>query len=114
MAGAQGCLRALARAGEFRRAGTAAGKLERVERRALDSATPLQGAEDVHVLITGAAGMIGRKLAERLARDGGLNGRRIDKVTLLDVVPPAQVLNFAGQMEIVAADLSEPGKAAKA
>src|SRR5712692_654666 len=58
--------------------------------------------------------MIGRKLAERLARDGGLNGQRIDKVTLLDVVPPAQVLNFAGQMEIVAADLSEPGKAARA
>src|SRR5262249_35852112 len=43
MAGAQGCLRALARTGEFRREGTAAGKLERIERRALDSATPLQG-----------------------------------------------------------------------
>ena len=68
----------------------------------------------MHVLITGAAGMIGRKLAERLARDGGLDGQRIDKVTLLDVVPPAQVLNFTGQMEIVAADLSEPGKAARA
>src|SRR4029453_12499776 len=35
MAGAQGCLRALARAGEFRRGGTAADRLERVERRAL-------------------------------------------------------------------------------
>jgi nucleoside-diphosphate-sugar epimerase len=68
----------------------------------------------VHVLITGAAGMIGRKLAEQLARDGELNGQRIDKVMLLDVVPPAQVLNFAGQMEIVAADLSEPGNAARA
>ena len=68
----------------------------------------------MHVLITGAAGMIGRRLAERLARDGGLDGQRIDKVTLLDVVPPAQVLNFTGQMEIVAADLSEPGKAARA
>ncbi len=68
----------------------------------------------MHVLITGAAGMIGRKLAERLARDGGLNGQRIDKVTLLDVVPPFQVLSFTGQMEIVAADLSERGKAARA
>ena len=68
----------------------------------------------MHVLITGAAGMIGRKLAQRLAGDGGLNGQRIDKVTLLDVVPPAQVLNFAAQTEIVAADLSEPGKAARA
>src|SRR6516164_8306776 len=58
--------------------------------------------------------MIGRKLAERLARDGGLNGQRIDKVTLLDVVPPVQVLNLTGQIETVAADLSEPGKAARA
>src|SRR5262249_1893503 len=62
----------------------------------------------------GEAGMIGRKLAQRLARDGGLNGRRIDKVTLLDVVPPIKVSNFTGQMEIVAADLSEPGEAARA
>ena len=68
----------------------------------------------MHVLITGAAGMIGRKLAERLARDGGLNGQHIDKVTLLDVVPPVQVLNFAAQTGIVAADLSESGKAARA
>src|SRR5262245_22461078 len=127
MAGAQGCLRALARGREFRRTGTAAGKLERVERRALDTARgagpakagrgfralPLQGAEDVHILITGAAGMIGRKLAQRLARDGGLNGQRIDKVTLLDVVPPIKVLNFTGQMEIVAADLSAPSEAAR-
>src|SRR5262249_19900267 len=58
--------------------------------------------------------MIGRKLAQRLARDGGLNGRRIDKVPLLDVVPPIKVSNFTGQMEIVAADLSEPGEAARA
>ena len=29
----------------------------------------------MHILITGAAGMIGRKLTERLARDGGLNGQ---------------------------------------
>ena len=68
----------------------------------------------MHILITGAAGMIGRKLAQRLARDGGLNGQRIDKVTLLDVVPPVQVLNLTGQIETVAADLSEPGEAAKA
>ena len=68
----------------------------------------------MHILVTGAAGMIGRKLAQRLARDGGLNGQRIDKVTLLDVVPPVQVLNFAAQTETVAADLSEPGEAAKA
>ena len=40
----------------------------------------------MHVLITGAAGMIGRKLLERLARDGGLNGKPIDMLTLTDIV----------------------------
>ena len=43
----------------------------------------------MHVLITGAAGIIGRKLTERLAKDDGLNGKPIDKLTLLDVVQPA-------------------------
>src|SRR5262245_6078137 len=66
----------------------------------------------MHILITGAAGMIGRKLTERLAGDGALNGRRIDKMTLLDVVSPAEAQGFAGQVETVAADLSEPAKAA--
>ena len=67
-----------------------------------------------HILITGAAGMIGRKLTERLGRDGGLNGRRIDKLTLVDVVAPTQGIRFTGRTEIVAADLSTPGKAARA
>jgi len=67
----------------------------------------------MHILITGAAGMIGRKLTERLAGDGGLNGKRIDKLTLLDVVAPSPARGFAGQVETVAADLSEPGKAAQ-
>jgi nucleoside-diphosphate-sugar epimerase len=68
----------------------------------------------VHVLISGAAGMIGRKLTERLARDGGLNGMRIDRLTLVDVVPPFGAPSFSGQMRMMAADLSEPGNAARA
>ena len=68
----------------------------------------------MHILITGAAGMIGRKLTDRLASDGGLNGKRIDKLTLFDVVPPLEATSFACQMEMLAADLSEPGKAARA
>jgi nucleoside-diphosphate-sugar epimerase len=42
----------------------------------------------MHVLITGAAGMIGRKLAARLAQIGVLNGRAIKRMTLTDVVAP--------------------------
>jgi nucleoside-diphosphate-sugar epimerase len=68
----------------------------------------------MHILITGAAGMIGRKLTERLAGDGELNGRRIDKITLLDVVLPTAAKGFGGRVETAAADLSEPAKAAGA
>jgi nucleoside-diphosphate-sugar epimerase len=68
----------------------------------------------VHILITGAAGMIGRKLTERLAKDGGLNGRPIDKLTLLDVVQPTAPAGFSGKADPVAADLAAPGEAAKA
>jgi D-erythronate 2-dehydrogenase len=68
----------------------------------------------VHILITGAAGMIGRKLTERLARDGALNGEPIAALTLLDVVPPTKPTGFAGKVETAAADLAAPGEAAKA
>jgi nucleoside-diphosphate-sugar epimerase len=64
--------------------------------------------------VTGAAGMIGRKLTERLAREGGLNGRQIDQLTLFDVVPPLQAPNFAGRVEAMAADLSSSDSAAAA
>ena len=41
------------------------------------------------VLVIGAAGMIGRKLIERLARDGALGGRRIEALAATDIVTPA-------------------------
>ena len=40
----------------------------------------------MHILIIGGAGMVGRKLLARLARDGALNGRGITQVTVHDVV----------------------------
>jgi nucleoside-diphosphate-sugar epimerase len=67
----------------------------------------------MHVLITGAAGMIGRKLTERLVRDGGLNGQPIDKLTLVDVVVPAAPADFYGHAVVAATDISEPAEAAK-
>ena len=67
-----------------------------------------------HILITGAAGMIGRKLTERLASEGKLNGKPIETLTLLDVVPPEKPARFAGAVETRAADLAAPGEAAKA
>src|SRR6266851_8132425 len=67
---------------------------------------------DVHILITCAAGMIGRKLVERLVKDGAIGGRPIERLTLLDVVAPAKPAGF--KVEAVAADLAAPGEAAKA
>ena len=42
----------------------------------------------MNILILGGAGMVGRKLAEQLARDGHLGGKAITAMTLYDVVPP--------------------------
>ncbi len=62
----------------------------------------------MHVLITGAAGMIGRKLTARLVSDGALSGRPIDKLTLFDVTAAAKPERFSGAVETVAGDISEP------
>ena len=68
----------------------------------------------MHILITGAAGMIGRKLTERLSEDGALASKPIDKLTLLDVVYPSKPETFTGKVEAVAADLATRAEAAKA
>ena len=68
----------------------------------------------MHILITGAAGMIGRKLTARLVKDGSLNGRSIDRLTLIDVVAPGKPAGFSGAVELSASDLSASGIAAKA
>ena len=67
----------------------------------------------MHILITGAAGMIGRKLTARLVKDAKLNGKTIARFTLIDVVAPQKPEGFAGQVEISTADLAAPGAAAK-
>ena len=42
----------------------------------------------MHILVIGGAGMVGRKLIERLAREGRLGGKPIPRLTAHDVVPP--------------------------
>jgi len=68
----------------------------------------------MHILITGAAGMIGRKLTARLVKDAKLNGKTIARFTLIDVVAPQTPEGFAGQVDMSTADLAAPGAAAKA
>jgi D-erythronate 2-dehydrogenase len=62
----------------------------------------------MHILITGAAGMIGRKLTARLVESGELNGRPIEKLTLIDTSAPERPEKFAGIVGTFTADIGEP------
>jgi D-erythronate 2-dehydrogenase len=65
----------------------------------------------MHILITGAAGMIGRKLVARLVDAGALNGKPIDKLTLIDVISPQKPQGFAGGVATSAADIADAAAA---
>jgi D-erythronate 2-dehydrogenase len=65
----------------------------------------------MHILIIGAAGMVGRKLTAALVRAGTLSGESIEQLTLADVVAP-EAPAFAGKIEATVADLPAPGVAA--
>jgi nucleoside-diphosphate-sugar epimerase len=65
------------------------------------------------IVVTGAAGMIGRKLTERLAADGTLNGAPIEGLTLVDIAAPALPRGMACHPEAAGADISAAGEAAK-
>jgi nucleoside-diphosphate-sugar epimerase len=68
----------------------------------------------MHILITGAAGMIGRKLIERLVIDRALGDQPIEKLTLVDIVAPARPAGFSDHVKTRAADLATAGVAEKA
>jgi D-erythronate 2-dehydrogenase len=65
------------------------------------------------VLIIGGAGMVGRKLAERLAKDGALGGKAITAMTLHDVVAGSKPPGAKFPVEVVIGDLPAPGEAQK-
>ena len=66
----------------------------------------------MHVLVIGAAGMVGRKLVEALVAKGEVNGKLVERLTLVDIVEPTVPARFAGKAQSVAADLSDEGVAA--
>jgi D-erythronate 2-dehydrogenase len=65
----------------------------------------------MHILILGAAGMVGRKFLERLARDGGLGGKEVAKVTAHDVVPAVKPAGASFSFEARSGDFAVPGAA---
>jgi nucleoside-diphosphate-sugar epimerase len=67
----------------------------------------------MHILIIGAAGMVGRKLVERLAKDGSLGSKAITRATLHDVIEPAAPANAPFACTTLASDYSLDGEAAK-
>jgi nucleoside-diphosphate-sugar epimerase len=68
----------------------------------------------MHILITGAAGMIGRKLTQRLVIDRAIGGEPVEKLTLVDIVAPTRPVGFSDHVKTRAADLAAPGVAEKA
>src|SRR5437762_5456699 len=57
--------------------------------------------------------MVGRKLTERLLRDGRLGKRHITRMTLQDVVAPAKPANAGFPVDTVTCDFAVPGAADK-
>ena len=64
----------------------------------------------MHIMIIGAAGMIGRKLGDRLALQADLGGTTISKLTLVDVVSPTPPATKA-EVDCITSDLSREGEA---
>ncbi|HYI72572.1 MAG TPA: D-erythronate dehydrogenase [Skermanella sp.] len=67
----------------------------------------------MHILIIGAAGMVGRKLTDRLVADGRLGDNEVTGLTLADVIVPPTPKGFKGEARTVAVDISKPGEVDK-
>src|SRR5271169_1826084 len=65
----------------------------------------------MNILITGAAGMIGRKLTARLVAERALNDKPIDHLKLLDVSLPPRPDEFSTHAEAIGANIADPGTA---
>jgi nucleoside-diphosphate-sugar epimerase len=65
----------------------------------------------LHILVLGAAGMVGRKLTDRLLRDGRLGDREITRMTLQDVVAAARPAKASIPIDIITSDFSDPATA---
>ena len=64
-------------------------------------------ARSVRVLVIGAGGMIGRKLAARLAYEGGVGTDDVAHMTLVDVEVPPLPASAASWCDSVAGDISD-------
>lgn len=72
-----------------------------------------QGNRVMKILILGSAGMVGRKLIERLVEAGNLGGREISCTILHDVVQPLAPQQAPFAIETLTSDFSVGGEAEK-
>lgn len=63
----------------------------------------------MHILVLGAAGMVGRKLVDRLVTDGRLGTNDITKMTLHDVVAAKKPEKASFPVEVLSGDFAIPG-----
>ncbi|MEI3854925.1 MULTISPECIES: D-erythronate dehydrogenase [unclassified Ensifer] len=67
----------------------------------------------MHVMVIGAAGMVGRKLVEKLASEEGALGYDISRLTLVDVIEPPVPQGLSPVTKALALDLSTEDAAGK-
>ncbi|MEX0591308.1 MAG: NAD-dependent epimerase/dehydratase family protein, partial [Xanthobacteraceae bacterium] len=66
----------------------------------------------MHILVTGAGGMIGHKLVERLARGGKVGGKPIERMTLHDIAAPEAPKGASFPVATRCGDIAAPGETA--
>lgn len=66
----------------------------------------------MHIMILGAAGMVGRKLTQYLTSVGHLGGKELSALSLVDLVEPEKPVGFSADVSVAVTDLSAPGAAA--
>src|ERR1700743_1072296 len=63
------------------------------------------------VLVTGAAGMLGRKFCQELATQGVIAGQKVESLTMVDIVESPPIPGSPFTIRSVACDLGSPGVA---
>ena len=65
----------------------------------------------MRILVTGAAGMLGRKLCQKLAEVGRVADQAVESLTMADVVEPPAPIGAPFPIRLENGDLSQPGVA---